>query len=318
MAGQAVSFLLMGIGVEFFNIALLLIGRTLSGIMAGSQPLAQSAIIDHSAADKKGRNLVYVTIVVSAGIVFGPLIGGIFSDEKLVTWFTLSTPFYIAAALALCATLWVTIRFPKDVRLPGQLHWTRPLSIIREGFANPKLRSLVFIFLCMQVGFSLFYQMIQIFVSTVFSFPTWEIGVFNGFMGIAFVLVVLFGIKYFLKFLTVEKLASISLLLTGIFLILPMIYPQETFVWFMAFLAAGFNMMAYGALMACFASSVGVTKQGWAVGLFSCLVGLSWTLTGLATNLINIIGLRWLIAIGGFFLIISYFLMDRRIRLQNR
>ncbi len=316
MAGQGISFLLMGVGVAFFNIALLLIGRALSGIMAGSQSLAQSAIIDHSPADKKGHNLVYVTIVVAAGIVLGPLMGGIFSDEKLVPWFTLSTPFYIAAALALFTILWVTIRFPKDASSAGKLHWTRPLTTLWEGFTNPKLRPLVLIFLCMQIGFSLFYQMIQVFVSTVFSFPTWEIGVFNGFMGIAFVLVVLFGIKYFLRCLSVEKLASLSLLLTGIFLILPMIYPQETFVWLMAFLAAGFNMMAYGALMACFASSVDVSHQGWAVGLFSCLVGASWTLTGFATNLISIIGLRWLIALGGLFLLISYFLMERRSRVQ--
>ncbi|MFC2049254.1 MFS transporter [Chlamydiota bacterium] len=313
MGGQTVGFLLMGAGVEFVNVAVLLVGRALSGLMAGSQPIAQASLIDQSPPEHKRRNLSVLAVVVAAGIVIGPLIGGIFSDENLVAWFTLSTPFYIAAALALITTIWVGASFPSlQVLSDKPRSYSRPLMIFWEGFKHPKMGSLALVFLCMQLGFSLFYQMIQVFVSTVFSFPSWEIGVFNGFLGVAFALVLLFGIKFFLHFLPVEKVASLALLLTGVFLILPMLYPQEVFVWVMAFLAAGFNMVAYGALMACFASAVDTAQQRWVMALFGSIVAAAWTVTGLATNLIDSIGLRWLIAIGGLLLLLSYFLMVRR------
>lgn len=320
MAGQTVSFLMMGAGVGFFNIAVLLVGRALSGIMAGSQPIAQAAIIDHATLHNRTRHLAVVTAVIAAGIVIGPLIGGIFSDELLVGWFRLSTPFYIAAALALLTTLWVWTSFPKRAaaKRPHQsLQWTRPASILKEGFTNSRTRSLAVVFLCMQIGFSVFFQLIQVFVSVVYDYSTWQIGVFNGYIGIAFALVVLFGIKFFLKRLPVEKLASFALLMTGICLILPMLYPLEVFVWVMVFLAAGFNMVAFGSLMACFSQSVDEAHQGWAMGLFGAIVAATWAVTGLTTNLIGFVGLRWLISIGGLFLLFSYYLMVRRNALSD-
>jgi DHA1 family tetracycline resistance protein-like MFS transporter len=312
MGGLTVSFFLMAVGVELVDISVLLVGRALSGLMAGSQPIAQAAIIDTSTPETKGRNLAYMTVVLSSGIVIGPLIGGIFSDSSLVRFFTLSTPFYLAAALALVTTVWLAFSFPETLAKKAKgktLNWMRPLHIFYEGFAHKEVRFLACIFLCMQIGFSLFFQLIQIFVSTVYDFPTWEIGIFNGYMGIAFVLVVLFGIKYLVKHLAIEHVAVISLFLTGLFLILPMIFPNQVFVWIMSFFAAGFDMMAYGALMACFSNAVSADKQGWVMGLFASIVAATWALTGFSTNLIRFVGLRWLIAMGGLFLLLSFFLM---------
>lgn len=310
LGGLTVSFVLMGLGVEFVAISMLLIGRALSGLMAGSQPIAQAAIIQHSTSEAQKRNLSLMTIVLAVGIVIGPFIGGIFSDSSLTPFFTLSTPFYLAAALALLTCLWVGAAFPdKEIAQKKSLNWMRPLHLFYEGFTRKEIRLLALIFLSTQIGFSLFFQLIQIFVSVAFDFPSWKIGVFNGYMGIAFAIVILFGVKFLLKFLTVEWLATLSLCVTGICLILPMIFPNQVFVWVMSFLAAGFDMLAYGALMACFATVVGSARPGWVMGVFASIVAAAWTLTGFSTNLINWIGLRWLIAIGGCFVLLSFFLM---------
>jgi len=312
MSGLTVSFLLMAIGVELIDISWLLIGRALSGFMAGSQPIAQASIIDQSSAETKGRNLALMTVVLSTGIVLGPLIGGLFSDSSLASFFTLATPFYLASALALITTFWLALSFPETLikKKAGKTpHWMKPLHVFYEGFAQKNTRFLAFIFLCMQIGFSLFYQLIQIFVSTVYDFPSWQLGLFNGYIGVAFALVVLFGIKYLVKHLAIEHIAALSLFLTALFLILPMLYPKESFVWIMTFLASGFYMMAYGALMACFSNAVSVDKQGWVMGVFGSIAAAAWAMTGLSTNLIHNVGLRWLIAIGGLFTLLSFFLM---------
>ncbi|MCC5832919.1 MAG: MFS transporter [Chlamydiales bacterium] len=312
MGGITVSFVLMGAGVEFFRISLLLIGRALSGIMAGSQPIAQAAIIDLSTPEAKARNLTFMTLILSIGIVIGPLIGGIFSDPFIVSWFTLSTPFYLAGILGLITTLWIAAGFPETVvgkALHKRLNWMRPIHIFIEGFQNDRIRFLVFIFICMQAGFSLFFQLIQVFMSTIFGFQSWEIGLFNGYLGISFVIVVILGIKIFLKLFKVETIALASLLITGIFIILPMIYPQQLFVWIASFLVAGFDMLAYGALMTCFSSAADSENQGWAMGVFSSTMYITWAVTGFSTNLITLVGLRWLITIGGLLMLLASLLM---------
>lgn len=312
MTGITVSFLLMGAGVEFFSIALLLIGRALSGVMAGSQAIAQAAIIDLSTPESKPRNLSIMTLIISFGIVIGPLIGGIFSDSDVVSWFTLSTPFYLASILGLITTIWLAAGFSETLLEKARhkrLHWMRPIHIFIEGFQHDRIRFLAVIFICMQIGYSLFYQLIQVFMSTVFDFQSWEIGVFNGYLGISFVIVVILGINVFLKFFKVETIAVSSLLITGIFLILPMIFPEQVFVWISSFIASGFDMVAYGALMACFAGSADSENQGWAMGVFASTMYATWALTGFSTNLIQVLGLRWLIAIGGLFMLLSSLLM---------
>lgn len=321
MGGLFFSFFLMGLGIELFSIELLMIGRTLSGLMAGSQPIAQASIIDMSTEKTKPKNLGLMTLVVSAGIVIGPLIGGIFSDIKLTKFFTLATPFYIAAALALIATIWIAAAFPETLKERTQhkrVHWYRPIEILIEGFQSKDIRFLACIFLFMQLGFSLFFQLIQVFISEKFDYSSWQIGVFNGYMGIAFALVVLFGISILLKYWTVEALAMISLFLTGIFLILPMIFPNEVFIWVMAFLAAGFDMVAYGMLMVCFSSAADKQNQGWVMGVFSSIMMATWAVTGFSTNLILYMGLRRLITIGGIFMLFASLLMYVYHRERNK
>lgn len=312
MSGLTVSFLLMGAGVEFFSIALLLVGRTLSGIMAGSQPIAQASIVDTSTPQTKARNLSIVTLIISFGIVIGPLVGGVFSDSAVVSWFTLSTPFYVAGGLALITAMWIWAGLPETLVHKARhkrLHWMRPLHIFIEGFQHHQIRFLAIIFMCMQIGFSLFYQLIQVFLSTVFEFQSWEIGLFNGYLGLSFALVVILGIQVFLKHFKIETIAVGSLAITGVFLILPMLFPEQVFVWIASFIVAGFDMVAYGALMVCFSSAVNSENQGWAMGVFASAMNITWALTGFSTNLITLVGLRWLIAIGGLFMLLSALLM---------
>ena len=103
MAGICLSFLLMAFGVVFSSIALLMIGRALSGLMAGSQPIAQAAIADCSTEETKAFNMSIMTLALSVGIVVGPLLGGVLSDSDITRLFNFATPFFVAAVFALIA-----------------------------------------------------------------------------------------------------------------------------------------------------------------------------------------------------------------------
>jgi len=304
MSGQTVSFLMMGAGIEFVSIAVLLIGRGLSGLMAGSQLLAQETILEQN----RPGQLSIMTCVVAAGIAFGPVLGGVFSDEKLVSWFTLATPFYLAGLLGLITLIAVWRCFSSHaIKRSGGIDWEKPLMVLREAF-TPRLRLISGVFFLMQLGFSLFFQLIQVFVSTVYDFPTWKIGLFNGWMGIAFALVVLFGIQFFLSYFSIARLSRLSLGLTGILIIIPMLFPGEPLVWVMSFCAAGFNMLAYGSLISFFSHALDAHKG---INVLASLMAVAWVITGFSTNLIDSVSLRWLIGIGGLLLISSSILSFR-------
>ena len=97
MAGSIIAFSLTGIAATVESLTLLIISRILGGLIAGSQAIAQAAIIDVSDADSKAQHLGLIIMTASVGYIAGPLLGGILSDHHLSSWFFLYTPFYFAA-----------------------------------------------------------------------------------------------------------------------------------------------------------------------------------------------------------------------------
>jgi DHA1 family tetracycline resistance protein-like MFS transporter len=311
MSSLCLSFLLMGMGVTFFSITLLLLGRALSGLMAGSQPIAQAAIADLSTSKTKARNLGLMTLFVSFGIVIGPALGGFFSDAAISRWFTLSTPFYIAAGLALCTALWLAASFKEtyDPEQKRRMDWFRPIAIFLDAFRHKQIRFLAIIFILMQMGFSLFYQLIQIFMDQVYDYSSWQLGIFNVYLGISFVIVTLIGIGFFIHYWAIEVVAFSMLILTGLSQILTMLVPTQLYLWIASFFVMGLDMVAYGAMMTIFSNAAGRRHQGWVMGIFNALMALTWAATGFSTNLIQFVGLRLLIIFGGVLLILSGVLM---------
>lgn len=314
MSGLTLSFLLMGVGMNLINLPLLFVGRALSGFMAGSQPIAQAAISDLSTEETKAKNISIMTLVLSVGIVIGPAVGGFFSDSKLSSWFQLETPLYIATILALINTLWIIFGFYETYatqRNEIRLLWYRPIAILIEAFRHPHIRFLVVIFALMQIGFSIYYQLIQLYLATQFHYPSYLLGTFNAYIGISFAIVTLMGIRFFLKRWSIGTIAVMTLLGAGICQIIPMFFPYILLIWIGGFLTAGLDMVAYGALMTSFSTAVDESKQGWVMGIFNGSMALCWALTGFSTNLIRLLGIPHLIIIGGIFFLISSILMNQ-------
>ena len=67
--------------IELRSVSLLLFGRFLSGLMAGSQPIAQAAVSDLSPEDQRALNMSLLTLALSVGIVLGPVMGGVLSER---------------------------------------------------------------------------------------------------------------------------------------------------------------------------------------------------------------------------------------------
>ena len=105
--GLILSYAMMALGVFWGSLIWLYIGRALSGLMAGSSPIAQAAVADMSTATNKAHNMGLMTLALSVGIVIGPLVGGITSDHSLAKIFNYTTPFIISAILSFICFIWL-------------------------------------------------------------------------------------------------------------------------------------------------------------------------------------------------------------------
>ncbi|MGQ3888546.1 MFS transporter [Legionella sp. CNM-1927-20] len=311
MLGLFISFLLMGLSVLFTSIFLLMLGRAFSGLMAGSQPIAQAAIADISTVDNKAANMSIMTLALSVANVAGPLIGGVFSDSSLSHYFNFATPFFISATLALIAAIWIQYGFQETYTSPNQkpLNLLRPIYIFIEGLKHKGVRWLMIIFLLMQLGFSIYFQFILVLLHNDYHYLNWQLGAFNAFIGLCFVVSLTVGMRLMLRIWQVNTIAIICLFTVGIGLVLTVFSTKEWEIWLLAFPISAFDMIAYTALLTAFSDSVDKSAQGWVMGLSGALMAMAWATTGLSANLLPIIGTFGLILIGGFLLLVSAILM---------
>lgn len=84
VAGIALSYLLWIVSGSF---TLLVIARTIGGIMGGNISTATAVIGDVTTPENRSRGMAYVGIAFGMGFLFGPALGGIFSQWNLVESF---------------------------------------------------------------------------------------------------------------------------------------------------------------------------------------------------------------------------------------
>ncbi|MCL9685839.1 MFS transporter [Legionella maioricensis] len=315
MMGITLSFLLMGFGVAFSSLTILLIGRALSGLMAGSQPIAQASIADLSTPETKPLNMSLISMSFSVGSVLGPLLGGVMSDSQLLPWFTYTTPFFMAALLALLASIWIGFGY-KDTTLAlshKKISILRPVQIFIEAFQHKSVRILALVFLLMQMGFSLYFQFIIVYMKNAYEYTNWQLGAVQGMIGLGFAIGILAGMPLCVRRFKVSSIAVVTLLLTGLGQLLVYVLPLSLLQWPLAIIIATCDIMAFSCLLTLFSNAVDEKSQGWVMGISGSVMAFAWMITGLGSNLLSLISSAGLIALGGMLLIISAVLLKTKL-----
>lgn len=309
--GLGLSFFCMGIGVVFNSLFLVLFGRALSGLMAGSQPIAQAAISDVSTIESKPRNMSLLTLALSFGIIAGPTLGGVLSDSAVLSFFSFSVPFFFVAALSWICTIWIASKFKETYlhRTDKPFNFLRPVQIFIEAFKDKAVRLLAVVFLLMQIGFSLYFQLILVLLAEKYHYTSWKLGLFNGFIGVCFVFALYITRRLTARPRSIEWIAFWTLLITGISQLGASFARDQLSQWVFVIPVATADMVAYTAMLTSFSNAASKDAQGWVMGIAGAVMALSWTFTGFSLNLTTVIGIENLILIGALFLIASAFFM---------
>ncbi len=126
MLGYALSSLLMGLST---TLAMLFGSRALSGILSSATMATTMAYIgDSTSKEERGGGMGWIGAAMGLGVILGPGVGGLFGQ------YSLSTPFFIAAAMSLLALLLIAFMVPES--LPVQARRTT------DGVRTVQLRGL--------------------------------------------------------------------------------------------------------------------------------------------------------------------------------
>ncbi|KVC80976.1 MFS transporter [Burkholderia ubonensis] len=309
--GLALSYFLMALGALLPSIALLLVGRGLSGLMAGCQGIAQAAITDMSTPETKAYNMSIMSIAFSAGVIVGPVLGGVTSDRTIAPFFNYGTPFLLVAALSVACGLW-TYWFYRDAIAPTgntRVDLLMPLRIIYQAGTHRRVAFLSIVFFLMQVGYGLYLQTIMLVLQTKFQYTSSQLGLFSGLIGICFVFGLMVIVRLMLKVWSVVDIAKTGLLIAGIGQVLSAMFPNEGMLWALGMVVGCFDMVAYTTMYTAYSDAVTEDRQGWALGVAGSVMAIAWVVTGFLTNLLPVFGELGLLMVGGLSFILSFVMM---------
>ena len=296
--GAFVGYLLSVVGVLLHAISLLLLGRMIAGIMAGSIAAAKAAVIDVSTDSNKTAYIGYILLALSLGTIIGPLLSGVLSNSEWGSWFHVTTPLYAAAVLSLLNLIYLYFGFQESYTPTNKpINILSGLTTFFSAFMLPKIRGLATSFLFMQFGWSIFAQFIPLFLALRYQFTPYKIGLYMACMGVGFTLAFCHLLSMLTARFSLRKIALVSISLIVALILMIIIINDEITTWILSIPAATSLAIAYTVLVSLFSESVGKDQQGWVMGLTGAISAFSFGLSGLVAGLlvdINVSAPIWL------------------------
>ena len=207
LAAMAVDYVIMAMAPV---LAVLFVGRAISGITGATFSTANAAVADISPPDKRAASFGLVGAAFGAGFIIGPLVGGLLGE-----WGT-RAPFFAAALLALANSAYGYLVFPetlaRDKRRPFRLARANPLGAARQARLYPAVAWLLVAGFLFDVAHFVYPATWSFFTKAAFDWSSAEIGVSLAVIGIGFVFVQGYLIRRILPWLGERRTAYAGLL----------------------------------------------------------------------------------------------------------
>ncbi len=288
LLGAVGGYVFSALAVVFGSYALLLIGRIIAGFTAGSQAIAQAAIVDISEPEHKARNLGLILFFTSLGFALGPMIGGILSDSSLVPWFNYAMPFYFAAFVSLLNTVLLAALFHETFFHEHKIRFKlyHAIEIFIAAFKDEKIRELSVVMLVMIFGWSGFYSFISMYLFQVYQFTALQIGFYMGLMGAGFGIGTGFLVDIVTKRFTLKQCTVWGCVFVAAGTVLTITAPSQIYVWFDVLIVAIAMALAYSTILTIFSNQVDDDSQGWIMGITGSIMAFAFGLNGLLVGLL--------------------------------
>lgn len=302
--GSFFGYLLSAFAIAYHSFVLLLIGRIIAGFTAGSQPIAQAAIVDVSTEEMKPRNIGFILLSISLGFVFGPIFGGLLSNSNLISWFNFAVPMYFAAAISLFNALILGLWFKETLvrtKKKISIRWDHAITIFISAFKHPTITRYSVVLLVMVFGWSNYFSFIPLYLLQTYHYTVMQNSLYLAVLGLGFSVGCGYATSWFTKNFQFDNIVIVGLLVTASQVLLALLAGEQWILWVSTFIIGISLSVAYSVLLTIFSNQVANSEQGWVMGVTGSIMALCFGLTSVFTGLVAHMGavLPMLLAFSG-------------------
>ena len=211
LLGSAVGFAIFGVGGALW---VLVLGRAIDGLTGGNIATMLAYVADVTPPQDRSRLFGILGATAGFGFVIGPAVGGLLAGASL------TTPIFLAAAVAVVNALWAFFALPES--LPperrtndfslGHLNPFAPFGLVLQ---TPALLTAFAVAFCFYLAASMLQTIFAVFTMDVLHFSPAAIGAALGAVGVMDVLTQGVLVGRLLPRLGEERLAQIGLVLNA-------------------------------------------------------------------------------------------------------
>lgn len=279
LAGTAIGYALFALAILMKSIPLLFLARALDGVTGGNISVAQAAIADVTEPKDRAKNFGLIGAAFGLGFIIGPFLGGKISDSSLVSWFNATTPFILAAILAVINIISVYFFLPetlKNARTEAvNIRIGEAFGHIRKSFLMKEVRLLFLVSFLVNGGFAFFTTFFSVYLSHRFGFMQGDIGNFFAEVGIFIVITQAIIVRNMAKAFREDEILRFSIMGTaiGIFLYMAPVLGWQVFLVTPYF--AAMNGLTMANMRGLVSRSVGPEVQGEILGIDAAVQALA-------------------------------------------
>ncbi len=288
LAGTCVGYVLFALAIITHNIPLLFASRMLDGITGGNISVAQAVIADVSTPQNRAKNFGLIGAAFGLGFIMGPYLGGQLANTAYGPWFNAATPFWFAAFLAFINICSILLLLPETNtrRTTGRIDWEKSIHNVIRAFHMKERRWLFIVNFVYISGFSFFTTLFGVFLIARFSFNEAGIGNLFAYIGLWVVITQGFLTRIVSKRWTEKQIVSVSLVGTGVGLLLFLLPGPWTFMLATNPVFAICNGLTQSNVMALISRSAADTVQGEILGINASVAALAQALPPIASGVI--------------------------------
>ena len=278
LIGLTAGFLLSTLGCYYGLFSLLIVGRVISGITAGSLSIAQAAVVDISTPETKSFNLSIVMLANCLGFSLGPVLGGIFIQMNAAPIGTMT--FVIASLMSAAGLLGIYFFFDETYAVNNaakKLNLWKDFANIKIAFCKPILNGYLASLLFSMLAFGLFYSNIPVFLSREFAANSSVTGMILSTGAVVFSAALMFSGKYVYGFFDKKRIVLITLIIQ-ILAYLALSFCVHELVLNIAYfmLISAFTGVMYIGLLTLISDVTESNWQGRVMGVVASLSSVTW------------------------------------------
>lgn len=197
------------------SVVMLFVARILDGITGGNSSVAQAVIADTHKPSERAKAFGLLGAANGFGFLLGPALGGLLSR------YSLTAPFWIAAGIALLGTLFAAVFLPETHHQRSKLSWNaEPLfdfAKLWRSLKAPTTGILLIIIFLASIALNSFILGFQSATVDVLKFTPFQVGMLFTIFGLVNVLMMGLGIRVLLKFFSTRRLLLASFAFSIVF-----------------------------------------------------------------------------------------------------